>query len=249
MHRVDGRAKERAAARSEPHRVSHREGIATHTVTRSAPGSRLDRRRSGRRAAAPLAAGLLLALSLAAHSQSVDPGAAVFQLINVDTTTGRPGVTGTAFVIAADGTALTNSHVVYPAAHHPERYRLLALVGQEFYSASVVCASTLPYDPTQPPPATGVPLGRDVAEIQLGPSTFPFATWGYRFADGAVLTTGTAHRGALPVFPALTVGGGPTPGGHVRVTGFGHRSPIAVRVDRRRGSARAASGPRWDRAV
>jgi len=205
----------------------------THAELGRDPGAR---RQAGRRARAaravtcvrgPLVAGLVLALSLAARAQPLDPGAAVFQVINVETATSRPGIAGSAFFVAPDGTALTNSHVVYPSAQHPDRYQLLALVGQEFYSASVVCASALPYDPTQPPPLTGVPLGRDVAEIKLGPSTFRFTTWGYRFPGGEFLTAGTAHRGALPVFAALTVRGGPTPGGHVRVTGFGHLSPIA----------------------
>lgn len=63
-----------------------------------------------------------------------DPAAAVFLLINYDRRPGPDGqfghhMMGTGFFIAPDGTALTASHVVYPAAMHPDKYRLLAIVG------------------------------------------------------------------------------------------------------------------------
>lgn len=154
------------------------------------------------------------------------PVDAVFRLSTLDTSGGRyrSVLTGTAFFISADGTALTNSHVVYSAARSPDRYSLIAVVGAEFYSAAIVCASRLPYD-AERMAGKDVPFSRDVAEIQVKPSAFPFTRFVYRTPDGSELTIATAHRGDLPRFPVLPAGR-PALGAHVRVIGFGSISPI-----------------------
>ncbi|HEV2439383.1 MAG TPA: serine protease [bacterium] len=157
---------------------------------------------------------LTLACLVAGGRAGAQPAAraddATFVLLAL-TQDGRPAALGTAFFIDGDGTALTNSHVVYLARQHPERYRLLAVVGREFYSAVLVCASRLAYDPATD---TAV-VGRDVAEIKLGPSRFTFTT----YVLGGVERT--AHLTRLPAFPALRLGGDPTPGAAVRIVGFG----------------------------
>ncbi len=158
-----------------------------------------------------------------------DPGPAVFQLEVISRDgTGYKGLgTGTGFFIASDGAALTASHVVYRAHHDPEHIQLLAIVDKEFYSAEIVCASKLSHDPARPTPMGGVPLERDVAEIRIVPSTFPFATWGIIFKTGEQMTIATAHRDTVPEFPYLKIGGRPGIGDKIRVVGFGHISPIA----------------------
>ncbi len=151
----------------------------------------------------------------------VTPSASVFQVFVLKD--GYQGVQpsfysvtqGTAFFISPDGTALTASHVVYPARVNSAAYQLLALVNGEFYGASLVCASTLPEDPMKAHPR-GVEPSRDIAEIRLTRPQFPFSqfTWnGARFA--------TAHMGPLPRFPALQLGANPTVGDAVRVLGYG----------------------------
>lgn len=154
-----------------------------------------------------------------------DPAQAVF-LLEVVTRDGgsyHGAVYGTAFFIAPDGTALTNSHVLYLAAHEPARYELLAVVNQEFYSASIICASRLYHDPTDP--GLNLRPSRDVAKIRLSPSTFPFPRWRLALPSGHRLLQATAHRAALPRFPFLTIAGRPTSGDPVRVVGFGHIFP------------------------
>ncbi len=150
-----------------------------------------------------------------------DPPHAVFllQVVAQDGGEYRSAVYGTAFFVSDDGTALTNSHVVYLAQRDPARYQLLAVVNQEFFSASVVCASRLPHDPTDP--GLHIRPSRDVAKIRLSPATFPFAQWRLTLPGGASLARVTAHRNGLPRFPFLTVAGRPISGDPVRVIGFG----------------------------
>jgi hypothetical protein len=172
---------------------------------------------------------VLMCLPGAASGQSPPgpgPAAAVFRLSTLDSSGGgyRSVLTGTAFFVSADGTALTNSHVVYSAVHSPDRYSLIAVVGDEFYGAAVVCASRLPYD-AERMAGKDVPFSRDVAEIKVISSRFPFTRFVYRTPDGSELTIATAHRGDLPRFPVLPVGK-PAMGAHVRVIGFGSISPI-----------------------
>ncbi len=121
---------------------------------------------------------------------------------------------GTAFFISSDGTALTSSHVVYPA-RTDRTYKLLAIVGKEFYGATLICASELPYDPTKTNP--NVSFSRDVAEIRLTPPDFPFAELTYNVD----VPYAWAHRGPLPAFPALTLEAAPHEGDSVRVLGYG----------------------------
>lgn len=119
---------------------------------------------------------------------------------------------GTAFFISADGTALTASHVVYRASKD-RRYPLLAIVGREFYGASLVCASELPYDPTDQRPHR---LVRDVAELHVTRPEVPFDSITF---NG--VTYATAHHGPFPAFPALSFGPDPQVGDRVRALGFG----------------------------
>jgi hypothetical protein len=151
-----------------------------------------------------------------------DPAQAVFllQVIPRGDVAYQNEVYGTAFFISSDGTALTNSHVVSLAAREPAQYTLLAVVDREFYSASIVCASQLGHDPTDP--ARNVRPVRDVAMIRLAPSTFPFARWQLMLPSGHRLLTVSAHRAALPRFRSLTIAGHPSSGDQVRVIGFGH---------------------------
>ena len=128
---------------------------------------------------------------------------------------------GTAFFFSSDGRALTGSHVVY-RARIDRAYRLLAIVGKEFYGASIICASDLPYDPTQPHQA--VPLSRDVAWIQLVPSDFPFDELVHHSTRSYIF----AHRGPLPAFPALALAPNPQINDSVRVLGYGTRTDQVI---------------------
>ena len=159
---------------------------------------------------------------MAQNADQTDPAGAVFRIMVMELESNRGVYYGTAFFIASDGTALTASHVVYRVVHDPNKYRLLAIVDKEFYDASVVCASRLPYDASTQ--KTEVPISLDVAKIRLAPATASFSQWSYRTKDGQVIPIATAHRGDLPPFPFLTIGGHPL--GHVRVVGFGGISPI-----------------------
>lgn len=167
--------------------------------------------------------GLVLSVPLAtAQTLETAPQHAVFLLTTImaDGQGWRGVDIGTAFFITPEGHALTNSHVVYRAHRDPHTYRLLAIVGDEFYGAQVVCASRLRDDPTQPHPQ-GVSPGRDVAEIALTPPDVPFTEWGYRVQDQFV-TIAHAHTGPLPQFPVLPLGSHGARGQTVHVIGYGH---------------------------
>lgn len=166
---------------------------------------------------AALAAALALGAGTPApaRGQASSPDAAVFQLFTMVVTGSdpRPVAYGTAFFTDPDGTALTNSHVIARAREEPGRYTLMAVVGREFYSVTVVCAS-----PVALPTHRGeVPLARDVAQVRLAPSRFPITR--LRLPGGLEIA---AHVRALPAFPALPLGGDPAPGGTVRIIGFGY---------------------------
>lgn len=120
---------------------------------------------------------------------------------------------GTAFFISEDGRALTASHVVYRMSKGGEDF-LLAVVGREFYGASLICASGLPYDPTVP--GAKLIASRDVAEIQLTPPPVGFDQIGSHGVWYAM-----AHRGPMPKFNALAFGPEPHVGDPVQVIGFG----------------------------
>mgnify|MGYP001358456447 CR=1 FL=1 len=163
-----------------------------------------------RHAALALTLACLLAGSRAGAQPAMRADDAAFVLLTV-TNDRRQFKLGTAFFVDPDGTALTNSHVVYLARQNPQRYRLMAIVGQEFYSAALVCASALPYDPE----TEHVVPSRDVAEIKLGPSRFPFVTYLFGGIER------TAHLTRLPRFPAFTLGDDPSLGAAVRIVGYG----------------------------
>jgi len=166
------------------------------------------------------------------QAPSGDPSDAVFRIEILDRQPGSDGVMhghgyGTAFFISGDGTALTASHVVYRPVHDPEKYRLVAIAGKEFYDANVICASKLPYDPTRPDAnKVGIPYSRDIAEIKLAPSTMPegHRRLFFKSKSGEEITIATAHPDALPHFPFLTIGDHPDH--RVRVVGFGRISPL-----------------------
>jgi S1-C subfamily serine protease len=145
------------------------------------------------------------------------PDPAVFQLVTMIRDNGvyHSVSAGTAFFVDSGGTALTNSHVVYAAYKDPAHYQLLAIIGNEFYSAATVCASALADSPPARP--VPVPLGRDVAQIRVTPSVFEFA----QIRDPRVGVTYLAHRSALPRFASLTLGSAPSVGEAVRVVGYG----------------------------
>jgi S1-C subfamily serine protease len=181
--------------------------------------------------AALLVGGVLLVLAVAprqpARAQQ-SPSRSVFQLVVMAHRVQGPYRSeyrsvsaGTAFFISPDGTALTNSHVVYPVRGDRVTYSLLAILDREFYGAALVCASALPRDPARPDPQ-GVALSRDVAEVRLVPPQFPFD----QLSSGGI-PYARAHRGPLPAFPALSLGADPSVGDGVRVLGFGRiESPL-----------------------
>ena len=154
--------------------------------------------------------------ALPAGSNGDGPDGAVFMLLTMirDGDRYRPVEAGTAFFIDPGGTALTNSHVVYYARRDPENYRLLAIVGREFYGATVVCASDLPYSPAD---SHTVLFGRDVAEVKVAPSRFLFTRLQWPYSEIEY----TAHLTGLPSFSVVALGQDPAPGDKVRVVGFG----------------------------
>ncbi|HYM70313.1 MAG TPA: serine protease, partial [bacterium] len=159
-----------------------------------------------------------------APARAGGPDPAVFQLVTMihDSGTYRSVTAGTAFFVDSDGTALTNSHVVYAAYKDPAHYQLLAIIGNEFYSAATVCANVLAEAPVNRP--IPVPLGRDVAQIRVIPSAFEFA----RIRDPRAGVTYLAHRSTLPRFASLTLGSAPSVGEAVRVVGYGETENPAV---------------------
>jgi V8-like Glu-specific endopeptidase len=162
--------------------------------------------------------GLMLVAGSGSHTSlhaQQSPSASVFQLyVITGSYQGSQAVyyavaQGTAFFISSDGTALTNSHVVYPVRTQPMTYQLIALVNKQFYGANLICSTELPEDPMKAHPE-GVLTSRDVAEIRLTAPQFPFSEFGANNTYYAV-----AHVGALPEFPALELGANP------RVLGYG----------------------------
>lgn len=165
-----------------------------------------------------------------ATGQAEDPSGAVFLLRTTDRDAQDGKVQtygyGTAFFISKDGTALTNGHVVSRVYKDPPKYRLLAIVGKEFYDVKLICAAV----PPETPDGMGhmlMPMVRDIAKIQLIPSTAfdgKKDTMFYFPKSGDPIPLATAHQGSLPDFPYLPIGGQAS--GHVRIIGFGNISAI-----------------------
>lgn len=167
---------------------------------------------------------MFMAASIVA-GQSKDPSDAVFMLLTTDRNAQNGKVNdqgfGTAFFISKDGTALTAGHVVSLVAKEPKKYRMVAIVGKEFYDTELICA-TIPNMGTDETHMT-----RDIAKIKLIPSTAYDGTKETLFyfpKKGDPIPLATAHRGPLPEFPYLTIDGAAK--GHVRVIGFGNISAI-----------------------
>lgn len=155
-----------------------------------------------------------------AAQEATSPGP-VFRLVLMrpDASGVYHGVTtATGFLIGDDGTALTVSH--FASRAHPDDF-IIAIIGKEFYSADVVCASKLPEDPDQAAGKTVTPT-RDVAEVKLGLSRAPFNADSSVVGDQQLLIA-TAHTSALPTFAtlALASSGSVGTGGTVTLRGFG----------------------------
>jgi Trypsin-like peptidase domain len=166
---------------------------------------------------------LLLALVAApgAATAQGSPSQSVFQLVvmrNEGFREYRSVTSGTGFFIAPDGTALTNSHVVAQVVKEPRTYSLLAILGKEFFGATVVCASKLPAERRD----GTAPWSRDVAIVRLTNHP-PFAE-DLTYND---IVYARVHLGPLPPFPALRMATDPESGDHVRILGFGRiKSPL-----------------------
>jgi hypothetical protein len=177
---------------------------------------------------------LCLALAMipgpVANGQAEDPSGAVFMIRTTDHDAQNGKVQthgyGTAFFISKDGTALTNGHVVSLFSKDTKKYRIIAIVGKEFYDVQLVCATV----PIITPDGMGhmmMQMVRDIAEIKLTPSTAYDGkkdTMFYFPKNGDPIPLATAHRGPIPEFPSLTIGGQAS--GHVRIIGFGDISAI-----------------------
>ena len=160
------------------------------------------------------------------NSRTLD---AVFMLVSVKRTGDafhwhyQSVALGTAFFVSDDGTAITNSHVVYLAQRDPNSYHLVAVVGKELFSVETICASAVTADPEQPT-ADGTKLTRDVALVKVVPFNLPATdTWGYKEGDHFVKLA-DVHRGPLPRFQVLTVGDRPRVGDKVHIVGYGFQS-------------------------
>jgi len=170
--------------------------------------------------------GLLAVLLCVPHGTAnaqLSPSKSVFQIVVMEYENQGPYrsayhsvSSGTAFFISPDGTALTNSHAVYEVRAHRSTDQLLAIVGNEFFGAKLVCASALPQGPAKAQ-SRGAYVGRDVAEIRVTPARFDFDQLTYRDIPYA-----RAHTGPLQAFPALSLGPDPAVGDAVRILGFGH---------------------------
>lgn len=173
----------------------------------------------GEKACAAVLLVLLLASAGLVRAQE-SPSKSVFQLIvmyhDFDHYSGV--VSGTAFFISSDGTALTNSHIVRNVVTEPRRYVLLAIIRDQFYGATVVCASPLPVHASD----GTVTWSRDVAEVRV--TAHPPFMHEITYHD---VIFARPHIGPLPSFPALRMGNDPSSGDHVRILGFGSMvSPV-----------------------
>jgi S1-C subfamily serine protease len=165
-----------------------------------------------------LALCLLIPAAQGGTQESPSKGILHLVVIKIEMRGYRTVAAGTAFFISPEGTALTNGHVVELVRRDPAAYRLVAIIGREFYGAKIVCANPLPAEA-----GAHTTPGRDLAEIQLMVPDFPFEELTYDRIGMA-----RPHRGPLPTFPALRLGDAPEVGDPVRVLGYGVRDSMIL---------------------
>lgn len=166
----------------------------------------------------------ILALLRVPTQAQADLDPAVFALWTIEKAERGWGAVGwgTAFFTSADGTAITNSHVVFPVKEKPDSRRLMAQVGRELYSADVVCASAI----SSPDAFYGSRFGRDLAVMRVKQFDLPLRSWGMTLPNNVYYEYAAAHEGAVPEFPFLEISGDPAIGQKVRVVGYGDISAI-----------------------
>jgi hypothetical protein len=151
----------------------------------------------------------LLALLLATHPGLAAPERTapptLFAVVVYDTETTHAAFLGTAFAACGPDTALTARHVVDAALRDPARFGILLVTGHDFYSATVLRASPLPYDMRSLTGHRPVPPGTDLAVLRVTAPHTAFAGWATLSASGPHIVA-QAHRGALPAFARARFG-------------------------------------------
>jgi hypothetical protein len=144
----------------------------------------------------------LLALLLAAHPGLAAPERTtpptLFAVVVYDTETTQAAFLGTAFAACGPDTALTARHVVDAALRDPARFGILLVTGHDFYSATVLRASPLPYDMRSLTGHQPVPPGTDLALLRVTTPHTAFTGWATLSAGPHIVAQ--AHRGPLPAF-------------------------------------------------